>query len=111
MQRYELNTFADFRRYPQSNSAGRWTRHHQESEDDARVADHGLGATDPASPWAYGDKVFCLSEDGDCFVIEHGPEYRLVGKNSVGELCMATPAIAKGSLILRGAEHLYRIGA
>lgn len=63
-----------------------------------------------ASPWAYNDRVFCLSEDGDCFVIEHGREYRLAGKNSLGELCMATPAIAQGSLILRGALHLYRIG-
>ena len=64
-----------------------------------------------ASPWAYNDRIFCLSEDGDCFVIEHGTEYRLVGKNSIGELCMATPAIAQGSLILRGGQHLYRIGA
>ncbi len=64
-----------------------------------------------ASPWAYNDRIFCLSEDGDCFVIEHGTEYRLVGKNSIGELCMATPAIAQGSLVLRGGQHLYRIGA
>ena len=64
-----------------------------------------------ASPWAYNDKIFCLSEDGDCFVIEHGEEYRLAGKNSIGELCMATPAIAQGSLILRSEKHLYRIGA
>ncbi len=64
-----------------------------------------------ASPWAYNDRVFCLSEDGDCFVIEHGSEYRLVRKNSLGELCMATPAIARGSLIIRTAGHLYRIGA
>lgn len=63
-----------------------------------------------ASPWAYNDRIFCLSEDGDCFVVEHGRDYRLVGKNSIGELCMATPAIAQGSLILRGAQHLYRIG-
>lgn len=63
-----------------------------------------------ASPWAYNDRIFCLSEDGDCFVVEHGAEYRLVGKNSIGELCMATPAIAQGSLVLRGGQHLYRIG-
>jgi hypothetical protein len=63
-----------------------------------------------ASPWAYNDRIFCLSEDGDCFVIEHGHDYRLVRTNSIGELCMATPAIAQGSLILRAAEHLYRIG-
>ncbi len=63
-----------------------------------------------ASPWAYNDRIFCLSEDGDCFVIEHGGEYRLIRKNTIGELCMATPAIAQGSLILRGGEHLYRVG-
>ena len=34
MQRNELNAFAGFHSYPQSNSAERWTRHHQESEDD-----------------------------------------------------------------------------
>ena len=62
-----------------------------------------------SSPWAYNDRIFCLSEDGDCFVVEHGPDYRLVRKNSIGELCMATPAIAQGSLVLRGAQNLYRI--
>ena len=25
----------------------------------------------PASPWAYGDKVFCLNEDGVTFVMQH----------------------------------------
>lgn len=63
-----------------------------------------------ASPWAYNDRIFCLSEDGDCFVAEHGRDYRLVGKNSIGELCMSTPAISQGSLLLRTAENLYRIG-
>lgn len=64
-----------------------------------------------ASPWAYNDRIFCLSEDGDCFVAEHGSTYRLIRKNSLGELCMATPAIAQGSLILRTTENIYRIGS
>lgn len=64
-----------------------------------------------ASPWAYNGKLFCLSEDGDCFVVEAGPEYRLIRENSIGdELCMSTPAIADGSLLLRTAEAVYRIG-
>jgi outer membrane protein assembly factor BamB len=62
-----------------------------------------------ASPWAYNGKVFCLSEDGDTFVIQAGPEYKLIRKNSLGEMCMATPAIARGSLFIRGQENLYRI--
>ncbi|HEX5735865.1 MAG TPA: PQQ-binding-like beta-propeller repeat protein [Blastocatellia bacterium] len=62
-----------------------------------------------SSPWAYNGKIFCLSEDGDAYVIQAGPEYKLVGKNSLGEMCMATPAIAQGSLIIRTASRLYRI--
>lgn len=62
-----------------------------------------------ASPWAYDNKIFCLSEDGDTFVFQAGPEYKLIGKKSLGEMCMATPAIARDSLILRTASNLYRI--
>jgi len=64
-----------------------------------------------ASPWAYDGKVFCLSEDGDTFVIQAGaPGLKLLRTNPVGALCLATPAIAGGSLILRTEEHLLRIG-
>jgi outer membrane protein assembly factor BamB len=62
-----------------------------------------------SSPWAYNGKIFCLSEDGDTFVIQAGGEYKLLGKNSLEEMCMATPAIARGSLVLRTASKLYRI--
>lgn len=62
-----------------------------------------------SSPWAYDNKIFCLSEDGDTFVFQAGPEYRLIGKNSLGEMCMATPAIARDSLIIRTTGNLYRI--
>jgi outer membrane protein assembly factor BamB len=62
-----------------------------------------------SSPWAYNGKIFCLSEDGDTFVIQAGSEYKLVGKNSLDEMCMATPAIVRGSLIIRTATKLYRI--
>jgi outer membrane protein assembly factor BamB len=62
-----------------------------------------------SSPWAYNGKIFCLSEDGDTFVIQAGAEYKLVGKNSLDEMCMATPAIAQGSLVIRTASKLFRI--
>jgi outer membrane protein assembly factor BamB len=64
-----------------------------------------------ASPWAAGGKVFCLSEDGECFVIEAGPEYKLLRTNSLDELCMASPALARGSLFIRTLGRLYRIAA
>jgi hypothetical protein len=62
-----------------------------------------------ASPWSYNGKIFALSEDGDTFVIQTGPEFKLLGKNSLNEMTLATPAIANGSLIIRTASKLYRI--
>jgi outer membrane protein assembly factor BamB len=62
-----------------------------------------------SSPWAYNGKIFVLSEDGDTYVIQAGQEFKVVGKNSLDEMCMATPAIARNSLIIRTASKLYRI--
>lgn len=73
----------------------------------ARI-DPGVNAF-TSSPWAYNGKVFCLSEDGDTFVIQAGAEFKVLAKNSLDEMCMATPAIARGSLIIRTATKLYRI--
>ena len=66
-------------------------------------------ATFTASPWAYNGKVFALSEDGDTYVIQAGPEFKVLGKNSLNEMALATPAVAHGSLIVRTASKLYRI--
>jgi len=62
-----------------------------------------------ASPWAYNGKIFALSEDGDTFVVQAGPEFKVLGKNPLNEMCMATPAIARDSLIIRTASKIYRI--
>ena len=62
-----------------------------------------------SSPWAYNGKIFLLSEDGDTFVVQAGPDFKLLGKNSLNEMSMATPAIVRGSVILRTQWSLYRI--
>jgi outer membrane protein assembly factor BamB len=73
-----------------------------------RIATDASGFT--ASPWAYNGRIFALSEDGDTYVIEAGPEFKVLGKNSLGEMTLATPAIARGSLVIRTASKLYRVG-
>ena len=42
-------------------------------------------------------------------MIQPGPEFKVVGKNSLDEMTLATPAVANGSLIVRTASKLYRI--
>jgi outer membrane protein assembly factor BamB len=61
------------------------------------------------SPWAYNGKIFLLSEDGDTYVVQAGPEFKLLGKSSLGQMPLATPAVLRGSLILRTHSRLYRI--
>jgi outer membrane protein assembly factor BamB len=67
------------------------------------------GGAFTASPWAHGGKVFCLSEDGDTFVIQAGPRFKLLGKNPLDEMCLGTPAAVRDSVIIRTASKLYRI--
>jgi outer membrane protein assembly factor BamB len=67
------------------------------------------GNTFSASPWAYGGKIFCLSEEGDTFVLNPGDGYDEVAKNSLGEMTLATPAVTRDGLFVRTAAQLYRI--
>ena len=62
-----------------------------------------------ASPWAYNGMIFAASEDGDVFVVRAGPKFDLVGKNTVGEMILASPAIARDSLIIRTVSSIQRI--
>jgi len=63
-----------------------------------------------ASPWAANGKIFALSEDGDTYVFAAEPEYKLLHKNSLDEMCMATPAIVGDRLIIRTLSKLYCLG-
>ncbi len=60
-----------------------------------------------ASPWAYRGHVFCLSEEGDTYVVKAGDSYTLERVNSLGEMCLATPAIAGPQLFIRTLSHVY----
>jgi outer membrane protein assembly factor BamB len=62
-----------------------------------------------ASPWAYDGKIFCLAETGETYVVEAGPEFRVLHVNRLDEATLATPAVARDSLVIRTLTQLYRI--
>ena len=62
-----------------------------------------------ASPWGYNGNVFVLSEDGDTYVIRAGGTFEILRTNSLDEMSLATPAIARGSLFIRTQSKLYRL--
>ena len=68
------------------------------------------GASFTASPWAYNGKIFFLDESGTTYVMPAGTEFGIERTNSLDELCIATPSISQGKLLIRTASKVYCIG-
>ncbi len=64
-----------------------------------------------ASPWAAAGKIFCLNEDGVCYVVRAGDHFALLHTNKLAEddMCMATPACVGDRLLIRTSARLYCI--
>ena len=74
----------------------------------SRVAPGAAAFT--TTPWAYNGKIFCLDERGTTHVIPADGKFRVERTNPLGELCLATPSIAQGRLLIRTVAHVYCIG-
>jgi outer membrane protein assembly factor BamB len=71
----------------------------------------GLAFT--SSPWAAGGRVFCLNEDGVCYVLRAGDTFELLHTNKLAgdDMCLATPALVGDRLLIRTAARLYCLRA
>jgi len=61
------------------------------------------------SPWAYNGKLFCLSEEGQTFVVSTGEEFKLLHVNALDDFTLASPALVGDRLLLRTEHRLYSI--
>jgi hypothetical protein len=61
------------------------------------------------SPWAYNGKLFCLSEEGQTFVIAAGEQFQLLHVNALDDMALATPALVGERLLIRTESRLYSI--
>lgn len=72
----------------------------------------GAGTTGfSASPVAGDGKVYFTSEEGEVYVLRAGPDLEVLAVNQMGEVCMATPAVAGGCLFFRTRGHLVCVGS
>jgi outer membrane protein assembly factor BamB len=64
-----------------------------------------------SSPWAVGGRIFCLNEDGVCYVLRAGDKFELLRTNKLtdDDMCMATPALVGDRLLIRTVARLYCI--
>jgi outer membrane protein assembly factor BamB len=62
-----------------------------------------------ASGIAADGKLYFSSEDGNISVVEAGPVFKLIAKNTLKDVCMATPAISGNRLYFRTQHYLIAV--
>lgn len=63
-----------------------------------------------ASPVACDGLLYFSDEYGHINVLKAGPVYEFLAANTMGEICMATPAVANRTLYIRARHHLFAVG-
>jgi outer membrane protein assembly factor BamB len=74
-----------------------------------RVWRHRLSGVFFASPTAGDGKIYMVSETGETFVLRAGRTPEVLAENDLGERFLASPAISRGRIFLRGDGTLFAI--
>ena len=61
------------------------------------------------SPVGANGRVYILGQKGTMYVVAHGPEFKILAKNTLEDSFHASPAVVENQMYLRGFEYLYRI--
>ena len=61
------------------------------------------------SPWVFNGKLFCLSEEGQTFVVATGEQFKLLHVNELDDISLASPALVGERLLIRTEHRLYSI--
>ena len=74
-----------------------------------RVGSGAAGYGYTASGVAADGKLYFPSEEGEIHVVKAGKEYELLAVNDMGEICMASPAVSRGTMFFRTLHHLVAV--
>ncbi len=69
-----------------------------------------VGGTFSASPVTAEGRIYFVSDNGETTVIKAGPVFEVVAKNPLDQMVQASPAISRGQIFIRTAQHLFAIG-
>lgn len=75
-----------------------------------RVRVPQIGSGFSASPVAADGKIFLANEDGSIAVVAAGRSFRHLAINELDEPIMATPALSRGVIFVRGQNSIFAIG-
>lgn len=69
-----------------------------------------IGGVFTASPTAGDGKIYLVSESGETVVLRAGPTPEVLSRNTVDAHLVASPALSRGRLFLRGDGELIAVG-
>jgi outer membrane protein assembly factor BamB len=70
----------------------------------------GSGNSYTSSPVAADGKIYFGDDNGKIYVIQAGPEYKLLSENPLNDVFMTTPAITEGKIYFRTMKYLIAVG-
>jgi hypothetical protein len=62
------------------------------------------------SPIRAGDRIYCISRDGEVIVLAAAKVFKVLGRVELGEPSHSTPVVADGVMYLRTRSHLMALG-
>ena len=68
-----------------------------------------LGETSIASPVASDGKVYIVSDHGTVYTLKASPEFEILAENTLGEVCMAVPALSDNTMYFRTQSQLIAV--
>jgi outer membrane protein assembly factor BamB len=69
-----------------------------------------LGGAHSASPVYADGQIYFLSEEGETVGVAPGKQFKKLATNQLDAQTFASMAVSAGSLFIRTATHLYRLG-
>lgn len=69
-----------------------------------------LGGGFSASPVFADGRIYFQNEEGIGTVLKAGRTFEVIARNDLGERTLASYAVDDGTLFIRGAQHVFRIG-
>ena len=81
-----------------------------ESATGKQIWQEDLQARFYASPVCVNEKLYLVTRKGEMIVLQAGPQFKLLARNTLPEESDATPAIANGRLFIRTLNQLMCIG-
>jgi outer membrane protein assembly factor BamB len=81
-----------------------------EAKTGERVWQERVGGVFTASPVAADGRIYLVSETGETVVLRAGRTFEVLSRNKLDAHFVASPAISRGRIFLRGDNELYAVG-